>query len=193
MNAVRRTRIAFVDESLSDATRDPHTYLLGAAVCEESAVAATGASVARLQLKGQVKVHWHDEDAKRRMLITETIAAAPVRHLVVVREGGSTERPERQRRKCLEHLLYELQALHVETVTFESRGPADDHRDRATVDGLRARAWSVVTCASSMFGARVKQCSGCPTRSVVRSCSTAWEIWPTWKHSGQEPTCGSSP
>src|SRR6266568_1468630 len=96
-----RTRIAFVDESLSDAMRDPNTYLLGAAVCEQRAVAAVRANIASLRLKRQVKVHWHDEDAKRRMVIAETIARAPVRHLVVVREGRLGERPERQRKKCL--------------------------------------------------------------------------------------------
>ncbi len=134
-----RTRIAFVDESLSDAMRDPNTHLLGAAVCEQRAVAAVRANIASLRLKRQVKVHWHDEDAKRRMVIAETIARAPVRHLVVVREGRLGERPERQRKKCLERLLYELQELHVATVTFESRGPADNLRDRDAIDGFRAR------------------------------------------------------
>src|SRR6266516_4289559 len=91
-----RTRIAFVDESLSDAMRDPNTYLLGAAVCEQRAVAAVRANIASLRLKRQVKVHWHDEDAKRRMVIAETM-------------------------------------------TFESRGPADNLRDRDAIDGFRAR------------------------------------------------------
>lgn len=63
----------------------------------------------------------------------------PLRHLVVVRDGRPGERPERRRRHCLERLLYELDQLDVGTVTFESRGPRDDKRDRDMLDALRAQ------------------------------------------------------
>src|SRR5882757_207147 len=85
-------RMAFVDESLSNEIRDPNTYILAAAICDEPALEDARATVASLRLKHQVKVHWHDEDDKRRVLIAETIAFSPVRHVVVVRSGrpGST-------------------------------------------------------------------------------------------------------
>jgi hypothetical protein len=57
---------------------------------------------------------------------TGMIAAAPLLHLVVVRDGQPGEKPERRRRHCLERLLHELDQLSVGTVTFESRGSKDD-------------------------------------------------------------------
>lgn len=92
-----------------------------------------------LRLKGQHKLHWRDEGEKRRQEITETIAAAPLRHLIVVRDGQPGEKPERRRRHCLERLLCELDQVGVGTVTFESRGPKDDKRDRSMLDALRAK------------------------------------------------------
>ena len=131
--------MAFVDESQSQAERDPHTYVLAAAVCDVSSVAAARAAIIGLQLRGQRKVHWRNEDDKRRQLIIETVASVPLRHVVVVRDGRPGERPERRRRHCLERLLYELDQLAVLTVTFESRGRKDDQRDRVMLDTLRAR------------------------------------------------------
>jgi hypothetical protein len=134
-----RTSAAFVDESQSNSLRDPDTYILAAAVCDCPALTAARQTVTGLRLKGQHKLHWRDEGEKRRLEITETIAAAPLRHLIVVRDGQAGERPERRRRHCLERLLHELDQLGVGTVTFESRGPKDDKRDRDMLDALRAK------------------------------------------------------
>lgn len=76
-------------------------------------------------------------DAGTRSL--KPICASPVQHLVVVRDGGPGERPERRRRHCIEALVSTLDELEVRTATFESRGPVDDRRDRKMLDALRAR------------------------------------------------------
>lgn len=84
-------------------------------------------------------MHWHDESDKRRREIIEVVARLPVDHIVVIREGRPGERPERRRRHCLERLCYELDHRGVTKVTLESRGPADDKRDRAMLGALRAK------------------------------------------------------
>jgi hypothetical protein len=139
MSAAARTTVAFIDESQSNATLDPHTYILAAAVCDGLELTAAREAAAALLLKGQNKVHWRDEGDKRRQKIAETIAAIPLRHLIVVRDGRADERPERRRRHCLDRLLFELDQLGVGTATFESRGNNDDKRDRDMLDALRAR------------------------------------------------------
>lgn len=133
-----RTTVAFADESQSGRALDPCTYMLAAAVCDGPALRTAREAVVALLLKGQHKVHWRDEGGKRRQEIAEAVAALPMQHLVVVRDGRAGERPERRRRHCLERLLHELDQLGVATVTFESRGPKDDKRDRDMLDALRA-------------------------------------------------------
>lgn len=134
-----RTRTAFVAESQSNSARDPDTYILTAAICDSRALTAARQVIAALRAKGERKLHWRDEGGKRRQEIVEAIAGVPLQHIVVVRDGMPGERPERRRRHCLERLLYELDQLGVGTVTFESRGPRDDKRDRDMLDALRAR------------------------------------------------------
>ena len=164
--------MAFVDESQSQAERDPHTYMLTAAVCDVSSVAAARAAIIGLQLRGQRKVHWRNEDDKRRRLITETVASVPLQHVVVVRDGRPGERPERRRRHCLERLLYELDQLAVLTVTFESRGRKDDQRDRVMLDTLRARRVVAGALRIEHVQGPPRLCCGCPTQCAGRSCAS---------------------
>jgi hypothetical protein len=133
-----RTLLAHVDESMSDSKRDPGTYILAAGICEPADQDRIREEMEDLRLKGQQKVHWHDEDHKRRQQIIERVGRLPLMHLIVVRDDMPDARPERRRRLCMERLLYELDQLEVATVTFESRGPADDRRDVAMVGMLRA-------------------------------------------------------
>lgn len=130
---------AWVDESQSNRAADPDVYLLAAAVCAPAQVEEARNVMRGLLLPGQRKLHWRDEDPRRRLHIVRTLAGAPLEHLVVVRIGLVGERPERRRRYCLERLLYELDQLGVHTVTVESRGRKDDDRDRAMLDYLRRR------------------------------------------------------
>ena len=130
---------AFLDESEPNRAHDPDCYLLAAAICEHSNVDRARSTMEGLRLRGQLKVHWRDESMARRRRVVVAVAELPLRHLVVIRDGRPDERPERRRRHCLERMLYELDRLGVDTATFESRGPADDRRDRNMLDALRAR------------------------------------------------------
>ena len=129
---------AYVDESLSDHQRDPGTYILAAGIADPEDHDQIRGQLRQLRLRGQHKLHWRDESSKRQQLIITTIEQLPLTHLIVVRDED-TSRPERRRRLCMERLLFELDQLQIATATFESRGPADDKRDRDMVGQLRAR------------------------------------------------------
>lgn len=75
-------KVGFVDESLPDST-----YILAATICDEHEVEAVRNVMRALVLSGQRKVHWHDENDKRRAHIAEVLARTPARHLVVLRSG----------------------------------------------------------------------------------------------------------
>jgi hypothetical protein len=139
MSPSRSPLYAYVDESESVQIVDPNTYLLAAALCSVADLDIVRDAMRRLLLKGQRTVHWRDESDKRRHLIIDTVASVPIEHVVVIREGHAGERPERRRRHCLEQLCYELDRRAVTNMIAESRGPADDKRDRDMLDALRAR------------------------------------------------------
>ena len=129
---------AWGDESGSDRRRDPGTYILGAAVADEDCLDDLRQAMLDLRLASSgPKLHWRDESPSRKHQIAERIAALPVEGFVVVRQGAVEERPERRRRKCLERLLREVTSLGCQHLTLESRGQADDRRDRHLVDQLR--------------------------------------------------------
>lgn len=132
---------AWVDESGSDWATDPGTYVLAAAIGRPEAEPDIRDHVSRLRLPGQVKLHWRDEDTKRRSTITHAVAGYDLEHLVVVRAGVVDDRPERRRRKCLERLLYELEVKDVDDIVLESRGPADDRRDIQMLNALRGQRY----------------------------------------------------
>lgn len=129
---------AFVDESGSDRFRDPGTYILCAAIIEVDAFEEVRDAMRGLKLKDQKKLHWRDEDNARQLLIAETIGALPIEHLVVIRDDAEGDRDERRRRTCMQRLTYELAQMGVGPMTLESRGRADDKRDRDVLDGFRA-------------------------------------------------------
>lgn len=130
---------AWVDESGSDRTRDPGTYILAAAIMRASLEDVTRERMRGLQLRGQAKLHWRDEGDARRHGIIRAIAACEIEHLVVVRHSTAQDRPERQRRKCLERLFFELGNRRVAEVVLESRGPADDRRDVAMFNAMNGQ------------------------------------------------------
>jgi len=130
---------AWVDESGSDWAHDPGTYVLAAAIGRPDAEPDIRDQIRGLRLPGQVKLHWRDEDTRRRTRITHAVAGCDIEHLVVVRTGHVDDRPERRRRKCLERLLYELEAKAVNDIVLESRGPADDRRDIQMLNALRGQ------------------------------------------------------
>lgn len=129
--------VAWVDESGSDRAIDPGTYIMAAAITEESQVENVRSAMSGLLLRGQVKLHWRDERASRQRAIAKAIAEVGIEHLVVVTTPHDSQRPERQRRLTLELLLPELARLGVARAVLESRGRADDLRDRKMLDYLR--------------------------------------------------------
>jgi hypothetical protein len=90
-------------------------------------------------LKGQHKVHWHNESDKRRRQITEFIALLPLEHMVIIRNGHPDDRPERRRRHAMECLLYELDQADVRQIAFEARDSRNDNRDREMLNAIRSR------------------------------------------------------
>ncbi len=131
--------VAWVDESGSDHAVDPGTYIMAAAITDESQIESVRSAMSGLLLRGQVKLHWRDERASRQLTIAKAIARVGIEHVVVVTTPHDSGRSERQRRLTLEVLLPELARLGVARVVLESRGRADDYRDRKMLDHLRQR------------------------------------------------------
>ena len=130
---------AFVDESESRQDRDPGTYILSAAICETSMVPGLRESMESMRPASGAKLHWKQiRTGAARAAVLADVAALPVEHLVVVRLGGVRAPSERRRRVCLRRMLFELVELGVAHVVAESRGSADDRRDRNLLDALRA-------------------------------------------------------
>jgi hypothetical protein len=127
---------AWGDESQSNGTLDPGTYILAAALTFDDDIETIREGMTRLLLPGNRKVHWRDDSAARHRRVADTIAKLPVEGFVVVRHAPQ-DSPERSRRKCLSVLLPELRTLGCETLTMESRGTADDGRDRDMVRHLQ--------------------------------------------------------
>jgi len=134
---MRETVQAFVDESGSHRDLDPNTYILGAVVVDLADLDEARSVAADLLLPGQMKTHWRAESTKRRMVLTEALVSAPVKHLVVIHTEPDVP-GERRRRTCLKRLFPALSARGVVLATFESRGPADDKRDMNMLGHLRA-------------------------------------------------------
>jgi hypothetical protein len=130
---------AWVDESGSDRAQDPGTYILAAVVLETILEDDVRKTMRSMRLPGQEKLHWRDEDARRRRKIATTVATVPAHNFVVVRSTPLVlpHDPERARRKCFERLIWELAQMGVDEAVFESRGKADDRRDAAMLDSMR--------------------------------------------------------
>ncbi len=133
-------RTAFVDESASRENTDPGVYILSAVLVEASREDEVRTALARLRQRWQRKVHWHDtEGVKRRLLLIEQVRSFDLPSIAVVTRTHSDTPLERRRRLTMERLIVELQMLDVHRVALESRGAANDTRDRAHLDTARAR------------------------------------------------------
>ncbi len=128
---------AWGDESGSQPDRDPHTYLVAAALVEDADVPMVRKSMDALRLDSEKKVHWYGSSNERRQLLVESVSSLPVANVVVVHsEENANDR--RHRRKCLEYLLPQLAEMPCSHITFESRGQLD-HSDQDILDKFRAR------------------------------------------------------
>jgi len=130
---------AYVDESEPDPrSGSAGVYLLAAALIEDIEEGAAREVVAGLRLPGQKKLHWHDEDDKRRAVVAETISRLPALHLLIVRVDQPAS-SERRRRLCLARLLPEIYTSGVVDVFLESRERKQNVRDVQLLNGLRSR------------------------------------------------------
>jgi len=128
---------AWGDESGSNARKDPGTYLMAAAILANEDVGTSRDAMSRLLLPRESKVHWRDDQAARRRQVVNAVLELPVEGFVVVRQSMGGEPSERARRKCLDRLLPELEALGCSSLVLESRGAVQDRRDMAMIDALR--------------------------------------------------------
>jgi hypothetical protein len=127
---------AYVDESLRLSAR---LYLM-AAVFVDGARAESHRTVLRgLLRKGQRRLHWRDEDDRRRAALIEAVAALRPRGIVVIGTGMDPRHQERARRKCMERLLWNLYERGIAEAVFERRSNDLDNRDRQMVAMLRGR------------------------------------------------------
>lgn len=137
---VAREYLAWVDESIVELwPSGGRRYILAAAVVNDDGREFVRDSMRAMLLARQSKLHWRDEGRTRRATIAKAVSLLPFRSVVVIRTWVPHERPERQRRLCLERLLHELAVMRVYSCVVESRGRSDDKRDRSMVDALRAR------------------------------------------------------
>lgn len=130
---------AFIDESQSDQSQDPGTYILAATIAGALQIDPARQRMTDLHIGKTGKVHWNDEDPRRQQLIIETVdqlqLGAPCSRPV----SRLDRKPERMRKLCLERLCWELEQLSVNRMVLESRGKADDRRDLNTLQSLRSK------------------------------------------------------
>jgi hypothetical protein len=120
------TFVAYVDESESRQDIDAGTYILCATVIDEEDTTVARERMRGLKPGSRKKLHWHDDNsAVGRKRLVGHVTGIAAEHVVVIRLGSTDARVERRRRLCVERLIYELHALGVSRVVFESRGPGD--------------------------------------------------------------------
>jgi hypothetical protein len=125
---------AYGDES----EPDPFRYVLAGAMLQDSAEDEARDALAELRLDRQRKLRWHDESPARRRKIAGVVAGLESLHVVVVRTTPVKEPAERHRAKCLERLLYELDAADVSSVCLEARERSQNQLDTDLLGRMRA-------------------------------------------------------
>ncbi|UBU10607.1 hypothetical protein [Nonomuraea gerenzanensis] len=127
---------AYVDESMVLARG---VYLMAAVLVAPHQADRYRADLRALLLHRQLRLHWHDENDKRRTQLIEAVAEWRPDGILVVGTGMDPARQERARRKCMECLLWELGDHHVADVFFERRDAGLDRRDHELVVKLKGR------------------------------------------------------
>jgi hypothetical protein len=129
-------KTAFIDESLRARSG---LYVLVAVIAADSDADAHRQAMSALLHRGQLRLHWRDESAKRRSQLVSALCRLRLTGAVVIAAGVASRRQERARRKCVERLLAELVTRGIATMTFEQRHDELDARDRALVAALKRR------------------------------------------------------
>jgi hypothetical protein len=127
---------AYVDESLRLSAR---LYLMAAVFVDGDRAESHRAMLRGLLRRCQRRLHWRDEDDRRRAALIAAVADLRPRGIVVIGAGMDPRHQERARRKCMERLLWNLDERRVSEVVFERRGNDLDVRDLEMVETLRGR------------------------------------------------------
>ncbi|MFI7052171.1 hypothetical protein ACWDOR_15575 [Streptosporangium canum] len=127
---------AYVDESMRVSSG---LYLMAAVLVPPTYAEMCRTVLRGLLLRRQRRLHWRDENDKRRVQLIDAVGALRPCGIVIVGTGLDRARQERARRKCMERLLWELGQRYVGDVIFERRHSELDIRDKEMVEALRGR------------------------------------------------------
>jgi len=132
---------AWMDESMhgAGATLDEGVYLLAATVADVDLVSDIRHRLRGLLIGKNHRLHWRDENVKRRRTIAATIAEYDIAHTVVIGTPLNEQKQERARRICMESMLMELDRRGVRQVWIESRKPSQDLKDVKMLDAVRSK------------------------------------------------------
>jgi hypothetical protein len=127
---------AWVDESMKVDAGDQGTYILASVVCDASGCDPVRDLLRSLLQGNEPRLHWRDEDDRRRTKIAAAVGAVDMAAIVVVGVPMAKRKQERARRLCMETLMPALEALGVSRVFMEARTPSLVTRDREQVANL---------------------------------------------------------
>jgi ribosomal protein S12 len=127
-------RTAYVDES---SRVRAGLYVLAAVIVADAQAEWHQEALLALLHRGQRRLHWRNENSKRRAQLVSAVRHLPHTGAVVIATGVTPRRQERARRKCIERLLAELADRRIAAVVFERRHEELDARDRTMVAALR--------------------------------------------------------
>ena len=127
-------KTAYVDESLR--VREG-LYVLAAVIVADADADGHRETLRALLYRGQLRLHWRDEGARRRGDLITAIRGLRHTGAIVIAAGMAPGRQERARRKCIERLLRELASRGIAEVTFERRHKDLDAYDRTMISALQ--------------------------------------------------------
>lgn len=131
-------RMAWGDESIRSFGLSNPVYLLCASLVD-SPEDNVKEEMERLRPRGAFKLHWRDMGDKKRMESVNAISAFEAMHIVIAAVRITGCKPERARRKCLEHLLPILEQEGIERFVLESRSHNEDDKDIRCWQSMRSK------------------------------------------------------
>jgi RNase H-fold protein (predicted Holliday junction resolvase) len=134
---------------------DQGAYLLAAVVVETAWIDEIRQVLRSLLYQRQERLHWRDEEAPRRTKIAEAIGGLDLAATVVIGTPLAKSKQERARRKCLEALLPNLEAMGVTRVVMEERTRSLVEADRKMLTAVRGKR--LITNALRVETARPKE------------------------------------
>lgn len=133
---------------------DDGTYLLVAVVAEVARCEEIRMTLRSLLYQRQERLHWRDEEAPRRTKIAGAVGGLDLAATVVIGTPLAKSKQERARRKCLETLLPNLEAMGVTHVVMEERTPSLVEADKKMLLAIRGK--KLITRAIHVETARPK-------------------------------------